>query len=314
MITAHSLVKRYGDKVAVDDLSFTAHPGSITGFLGPNGAGKSTTMRMIMGLETPTSGTVTVNGKPLARHARPLHEVGALLDARAVHPGRSARNHLLAQAAAAGISTSCVDDVIDMVGLRDVATERAGTFSLGMGQRLGLASAILADPQTLVLDEPINGLDADGVRWIRDLLKDFAYRGRTVLLSSHLMSEVAVTADRVIVVARGRLLRDQAMADFIAQASSNSVMVRSPQALEFSQLLAGPEVTIRSLDYDRFIAEGLGAEEIGAAAAQAGIALYDLTPQEASLEDAYMALIGATGDYPSHTTPECTSSPDRSAA
>ncbi len=227
MIIARNLTKRYGDKVAVDDLSFTVRPGIVTGFLGPNGAGKSTTMRMILGLDAPTSGTVTVNGKPFAEHARPLHEVGALLEARAIHTGRSARNHLLAMAATAGIGRARVDEVIDMVGLADVAGKRAGAFSLGMGQRLGIASALLADPQMLILDEPVNGLDPDGVRWIRTLLRRLADEGRTVFLSSHLMSEMALTADHVIVVGQGRLLRDQSMAEFIAEASSR----RRPGAL-----------------------------------------------------------------------------------
>jgi ABC-2 type transport system ATP-binding protein len=302
LIEARNLTKRYGDKIAVDDLTFTAPPGDVTGFLGPNGAGKSTTMRMIMGLDAPTSGRVAVNGKPFAAHRRPLHEVGALLDARSVHTGRTARNHLLAQAATTGIAESRVDEVINMVGLSEVASRRAGGFSLGMGQRLGLASALLGDPQTLILDEPVNGLDPDGVRWVRTLLRDLARRGRTVLLSSHLMSEMALTADRVVVIGRGRLLRDQSMADFIAEASTNVVSVRSPHAGQLRDLIAGPDVIVRALGPDLLQVEGLNAEQIGATAARAGLTLFALTPQEASLEDAYLALTQDTIDYRSHDT------------
>src|SRR6201992_85622 len=243
MIEVHQLTKRYGSKLAVDHLTFTVRPGVVTGFLGPNGAGKSTTMSLILGLDAPTSGTATLNGKPFAEHTRPLHEAGALLEARAGHTGRSARDHLRVMAATTGIGRRRVDEVIEMVGLTDVASRRAGSFSLGMGQRLGIASALLADPQTLILDEPVNGLDPDGVRWIRTLLRGLADEGRTVFLSSHLMSEMALTADHVIVVGRGRLLRDQSMAEFIAAASAETVRVRSPQARELAGLLAGEGVT-----------------------------------------------------------------------
>ncbi|MHA6763921.1 ABC transporter ATP-binding protein [Streptacidiphilus sp. PAMC 29251] len=297
MIKAEGLTKRYGDKLAVDGLSFTVEPGVITGFLGPNGAGKSTTMRMIMGLDSPTSGSVTVNGKPFAEHRRPLAEVGALLEARAVHTGRSARNHLLAMAATAGISAERVDEVIGMVGLGDVAGRRAGAFSLGMGQRLGIASALLADPQTLILDEPVNGLDPDGVRWIRNLLKGLADEGRTVFLSSHLMSEMALTADHIILVGKGRLLRDQSMADFIAGASADVVTVRSPQAGRLSGLLAGPEVTVRDIADQTLEVQGLTSDHIGRTAASAGIVLLELAPRAASLEEAYMALTDDSVDY-----------------
>jgi ABC-2 type transport system ATP-binding protein len=266
VIEARNLTKRYGEKLAVDDLTFTVRPGMVTGFLGPNGAGKSTTMRLILGLDAPTSGTVTVNGKPYAEHARPLHEVGALLEARAVHTGRSARNHLLAMAATAGIARARVEEVIDMVGLADVAAKRVGSFSLGMGQRVGLASALLADPETLILDEPVNGLDPDGVRWIRNLLRRLADEGRTVFLSSHLMSEMALTADHVIVVGRGRLLRDQSMADFIREASADVVRVRSPQAVQLAAVLAGEGVTVRPIAEGALEVEGLSSEEIGTAA------------------------------------------------
>ncbi|MFC1435734.1 ABC transporter ATP-binding protein [Streptacidiphilus sp. N1-3] len=297
MIQAEGLTKRYGDKVAVDGLTFTVKPGVITGFLGPNGAGKSTTMRMIMGLDAPTSGSVTVNGKPFADHRRPLAEVGALLEARAVHTGRSARNHLLAMAATAGISAKRVDEVIGMVGLGDVADRRAGAFSLGMGQRLGIASALLADPQTLILDEPVNGLDPDGVRWIRNLLKGLADEGRTVFLSSHLMSEMALTADHIILVGKGRLLRDQSMADFIAGASADVVTVRSPQTAQLAGLLAGPAVTVRDIADQTLEVEGLTSDHIGRTAAAAGLVLLELSPHAASLEEAYMALTDDSVDY-----------------
>jgi ABC-2 type transport system ATP-binding protein len=297
VIEARNLTKRYGEKLAVDDLTFTVRPGMVTGFLGPNGAGKSTTMRLILGLDAPTSGTVTVNGKPYAEHARPLHEVGALLEARAVHTGRSARNHLLAMAATAGIARARVEEVIDMVGLADVAAKRVGSFSLGMGQRVGLASALLADPETLILDEPVNGLDPDGVRWIRNLLRRLADEGRTVFLSSHLMSEMALTADHVIVVGRGRLLRDQSMADFIREASADVVRVRSPQAVQLAAVLAGEGVTVRPIAEGALEVEGLSSEEIGTAAARAHLTLYELATRGASLEEAYMSLTQDSVDY-----------------
>jgi ABC-2 type transport system ATP-binding protein len=297
MITAENLTKRYGDKIAVDDLSFVVRPGIVTGFLGPNGAGKSTTMRMILGLDAPTSGRVTVNGKPFAEHARPIHEIGALLEARAIHTGRSARNHLLAMAATAGIGRERVEEVIDMVGLTAVAGKRAGAFSLGMGQRLGIASALLGDPQMLILDEPVNGLDPDGVRWIRTLLRRLADEGRTVFLSSHLMSEMALTADHVIVVGQGKLLRDQSMADFIAEASSDIVRVRSPHTDRLAQALAGPDVTVTSVADQTLEVAGRTSEEIGTVAAGAGITLFELTTQNASLEEAYMALTENSLDY-----------------
>ncbi|WP_328469494.1 ABC transporter ATP-binding protein [Streptomyces sp. NBC_00448] len=297
MIKAEGLTKRYGDKLAVDGLTFTVEPGVITGFLGPNGAGKSTTMRMIMGLDSPTSGSVTVNGKPFAEHQRPMAEVGALLEARAVHTGRSARSHLLAMAATAGISARRVDEVIGMVGLGDVAGRRAGAFSLGMGQRLGIASALLADPQTLILDEPVNGLDPDGVRWIRNLLKGLAGEGRTVFLSSHLMSEMALTADHIILVGKGRLLRDQSMADFIAGASADVVTVRSPQAGQLAQLLASGDVTVRDIAEQTLEVRGLTSDHIGTIAAGAGITLFELATHAASLEEAYMALTDDSVDY-----------------
>jgi ABC-2 type transport system ATP-binding protein len=297
LIQALRLTKRYGDKLAVDDLTFTVRPGIVTGFLGPNGAGKSTTMRMILGLDTPTAGSVTVNGKPYAAHPRPLHEVGALLEARAVHTGRSARNHLLAMAATTGITRHRVDEVLDMVGLTDVASRRVGAFSLGMGQRLGIASALLADPQTLILDEPVNGLDPDGIRWIRTLLKQLAGQGRTVFLSSHLMSEMALTADHVIVVGKGHLLRDQSMAQFIADASADVVRVRSPQAEKLAALLTEDGAKVTPAGDDALEVEGRSSDQIGTVAAEARLTLFELTTQAASLEEAYMALTEDVRDY-----------------
>lgn len=302
VIEAHGLTKRYGDQTAVDDLSFTVRPGMVTGFLGPNGAGKSTTMRMMLGLDRPSAGSVTVNGRQFADHPAPLHEVGALLEARAVHTGRSARNHLRVLAATCGIDRSRVEKVIDMVGLQDVADRRVGAFSLGMGQRLGVAAALLGDPETLILDEPVNGLDLDGIRWIRALLKDLAAEGRTVFLSSHLMSEMAVTADHVIVVGRGRLLRDQSMAAFIDEASVETVRVRSPQLSRLAELLRGPGVTVTP-DDEALTVAGLTSDAIGTAAGAAGLVLLELSPQAKSLEDAYLALTRGTVEYRTGTPP-----------
>jgi ABC-2 type transport system ATP-binding protein len=302
VIEARGLTKRYGDTVAVDGLTFTVHPGVVTGFLGPNGAGKSTTMRLILGLDRPSAGSVTVNGKPFAEHAAPMHEVGALLEARAIHTGRSARNHLLAMAATSGIGRRRVEQVIEMVGLGDVASRRVGAFSLGMGQRLGVAAALLADPDTLILDEPVNGLDPDGIRWIRHLLRRLAGEGRTIFLSSHLMSEMSVTADHVIVVGKGRLLRDQSMAQFIADASTTAVRVRSPQAARLAGLLRADGVTVSSDGTDVLSVSGMSNEAIGSAAAAAGVTLYELTPQAASLEEAYMALTEQAVAYRSADT------------
>ncbi|MBO0844786.1 MAG: ATP-binding cassette domain-containing protein [Nocardioides sp.] len=287
MIEAVGLTKKYGDKVAVRDLTFRIRPGIVTGFLGPNGAGKSTTMRLILGLDAPTAGSVTVDGLPYAAHPMPLKVVGAVLEARAVHTSRSAYNHLKALAATHGIPDSRVADVIDMVGLHEVARKRAGGFSLGMGQRLGLASALLADPSTLILDEPVNGLDPEGIRWIRDLLKALAAEGRTVFVSSHLMSEMALTAEHVIVVGRGRLMADMPMADLIARASTNVVTVRSPQLADLAAALAGPDVTITGAD-GRIDVAGLSPAQIGDTARDLGISLHELTPKQASLEEAFM--------------------------
>ncbi len=302
MIKAMGLTKKYGDKVAVDDLSFSVSPGIVTGFLGPNGAGKSTTMRMILGLDAPTAGTVTINGRPFADHIRPLAEVGALLEARAIHTGRTARNHLRVMAATASISRRRVDEVIDMVGLADVADRRAGAFSLGMGQRLGIASALLADPKTLILDEPVNGLDPDGVRWIRNLLKGLADEGRTIFLSSHLMSEMALTADHVIVVGKGRLLRDQPMAEFITDASADVVRVRCSDTGRLAELLTAGGATVRAVAGGALEVEGRSSEQIGTTAHDGDLIVYELTAQTASLEEAYMALTEESLDYRSAGT------------
>lgn len=288
MIEAHGLTKRYGDKVAVDDLSFSVRPGVVTGFLGPNGAGKSTTMRMVVGLDRPTSGRVTVNGRRYAEHSAPLHEVGTLLEARAVHTSRTAYNHLRALAATHGIPTRRVDEVVDLVGLREVARKRAGGFSLGMGQRLGIASALLGDPETLILDEPVNGLDPEGIRWVRELLRGLAAQGRSVFVSSHLMSEMALTAEHVIVVGRGRLIADTTVADLVRGASTDIVHVRSPQAAQLRDALAGPGVTVTSREPELLEVSGLTAAQIGTTARDHGIVLHGLTPQQASLEEAFM--------------------------
>ncbi|WP_405089873.1 ATP-binding cassette domain-containing protein [Micromonospora sp. NBC_01392] len=297
MIEAHDLSKRYGDKLAVDALTFTVRPGVVTGFLGPNGAGKSTTMRMILGLDAPTAGTVRVNGHRYFEHRDPLRQVGALLEAKAVHTGRSARNHLLAVAATHGIGRRRVDEVIDLVGLREVAGRRAGGFSLGMGQRLGIAGALLGDPAVVMLDEPVNGLDPDGIRWIRGLLKGLAAEGRTVFVSSHLMSEMAQTAEHLIVVGRGRLIADVSLAEFTRRASRGTVRVRSPQATALRDLLAGPDVTITGGEPGVLDVSGLRPEAIGDRAAAAGLTLHELTPTEASLEEAFMTMTRDAVEY-----------------
>jgi ABC-2 type transport system ATP-binding protein len=297
VIEARNLTKHYGERVAVDDLSFSVRPGLVTGFLGPNGSGKSTTMRMILGLDAPTSGTVTVNGRPYADHPGPLREVGALLEARAIHTGRTAANHLRAMAATTGISRRRVDEVIDLAGLRDVADKRAGTFSLGMGQRLGIASALLGDPHTVILDEPVNGLDPEGVRWIRNLLRGLADEGRTVLLSSHLMSEMALTADHLIVVGRGKLIRDMPVDAFIESASSTAVKVRTPDDQRLRDALLEEGVRVSSARAGELEVTGLTSDEIGYRAAAGGLTLLELSPVQASLEEAFMALTHDAVEY-----------------
>jgi ABC-2 type transport system ATP-binding protein len=297
MIEIRNLSKRYGDKLAVDGLDFIVQPGIVTGFLGPNGAGKSTTMRLIAGLDEPSAGSVRVNGKDYRSAAAPLAELGLLLEARAMHTGRSARNHLLALAQTNGISRRRVDEVIDMVGLRDVAGKRVGGFSLGMGQRLGVASALLGDPEVVVLDEPVNGLDPEGVLWIRNLLKALAAEGRTVFVSSHLMSEMAQTAVRLIVVGRGRLIADTTVEEFVARASGSSVTVRSPEARRLRELLLGPDVTITSDRNDVLHVQGLDAEQIGTVAWRAHLPVFELALQQASLEQAFMELTQDSVEY-----------------
>ena len=290
MIEATELTKRYGDKTAVDGLSFTVRPGVVTGFLGPNGAGKSTTMRMILGLDAPTRGDVTVDGRHYRDLPAPLQAVGGLLEARAIHSGRSASNHLLALAQTHGIPRRRVDEVIDLVGLRSVARKRAGKFSLGMGQRLGIASALLGDPATLVLDEPVNGLDPEGIQWVRNLLRGIAAEGRTVFVSSHLMSEMALTADHLIVVGRGRLLADMPMEDFIAQASPALVRVRSPHATRLRELLLADGVSVRGEGQGVLEVDGLTSDDVGDRAAAEGLTLHELSMQRTSLETAFMRM------------------------
>jgi ABC-2 type transport system ATP-binding protein len=297
MIEIEGLTKRYGAKTAVDNISATIRPGQVTGFLGPNGAGKSTTMRAIVGLDRPTHGTVTVNGQRYVSMRAPLHEVGALLDAKAIHTGRTAYNHLLAMAATHGIGKSRVHEVIAMTGLESVAKKRVGGFSLGMGQRLGIAAALLGDPNTLILDEPVNGLDPEGVVWVRQLARHYAAEGRTVFLSSHLMSEMAQTADHVIVLGRGRIIADAPIGDIHAGATKKAVTVRSPQAALLAERLAGPDVTITSTPDGALAITGISAAQIGEAAAQASVVLHELTPIGASLEEAYLELTQDDVEY-----------------
>ncbi|MBD7919222.1 ABC transporter ATP-binding protein [Cellulomonas sp. Sa3CUA2] len=297
MIEAHGLTKRYGSKTAVDGIDFTVRPGRVTGFLGPNGAGKSTTMRMIVGLDHPTAGTVTVQGRPYAKLRSPLTEVGALLEAKAVHPGRSARQHLRALAATHGIGDKRVDQVIEMAGLGAVASKRVKGFSLGMGQRLGIAAALLGDPHTLILDEPVNGLDPEGVAWVRGLAKHLAAEGRTVFLSSHLMSEVAVTADDLLVIGRGRIVAQGPVDEVISRATSTTVRVRSPHATELAAALSGPRATIDAIEPGLIEVRGPSAAEIGELAAASRYVLHELTPVSGSLEQAYMSLTADAVEY-----------------
>jgi len=290
VIEVTNVTKRYGEKVAVNDLTFKVQPGIVTGFLGPNGSGKSTTMRLVLGLDAPNSGHTLVNGKPYREHAAPLHEVGALLEARSVHTGRSAFNHLLALAQTHGIGRARVTELIEMVGLQEVANKRAGGFSLGMGQRLGIASALLGDPHTVMLDEPVNGLDPEGIQWVRKLLQKLAREGRTVFVSSHLMSEMAMTAEHLIVIGRGKLIADTGVDEFVQGASKQSVRVRSPQLERLVELLAGPEVRIETVQPSVVDVYGLDSERVGTIAAEHRIVLYELSPQRASLEEAFMEL------------------------
>jgi ABC-2 type transport system ATP-binding protein len=298
VIDVDHVTKRYGDRVAVDDLTFQVRPGIVTGFLGPNGAGKSTTMRVILGLDTPTSGRSTVNGRSYRDLPAPLHEIGAMLEARAIHTGRSAFNHLLAMAQTHGIARRRVSEVIDLVGLSEVAHQRAGGFSLGMGQRLGIAAALLGDPSTVILDEPANGLDPEGILWIRTLLRSLAAEGRTVFLSSHLMSEMAQTAEHLVVVGRGRLIADTTVAEIVGRASRDAmVLVRTSQADELAGALRRDGVTVRARPDAGLEVRGLTGAEIGAIALHAQIVLHELTPQRASLEQAFMSLTGGSVEY-----------------
>ena len=301
MIDVSHLTKQYGQVRAVDDLSFQVEPGVVTGFLGPNGAGKSTTMRMILGLDTPTAGTALIDGSPYRSLHNPLRKVGALLDAKAIHPNRSARNALLWQAQASGIDASRVDEVLDLVGLTSVANKKAGGFSLGMGQRLGIAAAMLGDPEYLILDEPVNGLDPEGIRWVRELLRRFASEGRTVLVSSHLLAEMAQTADRLVVIGKGRLVASGSVHDFIKQNSAVTTIVRTPHLDEFASALGseGIEFT-RTNDPDgRAVLEipNRSSEDVGALAFSTGVMLTELSERRASLEDAYIRRTEGAVEY-----------------
>jgi ABC-2 type transport system ATP-binding protein len=300
MIEARSLTKRYGDKVAVDDLSFSVEPGKITGFLGPNGAGKTTTMRLILGLDRPTKGTVTVHGKNFRDLAQPMREVGALLDAKAVHGGRSAYNHLLCLAQTNNLPARRVGEVLDLVGLNEVARKRSGGFSLGMGQRLGIAGALLGDPAILMFDEPVNGLDPEGILWIRNLMKALAAEGRTVFVSSHLMSEMESTADHLLVIGRGRLIADCTVAEFIARNSVQTVRVRTPQADELRAAVALAGGHVAAAADGGFVVQGLAPDQIGDLAFERGIRLHELAQAHASLEQAFMELTASSVEFHAH--------------
>ena len=300
MIEARGLTKRFGDKVAVDHLSFTVEPGRITGFLGPNGAGKTTTMRLILGLDQPTSGSVAVRGKDFRRLAYPMREVGALLDAKAVHGGRSAYNHLLCLAQTNGLPRRRVGEVLDMVGLTEVARKRSKGFSLGMGQRLGIAAALLGDPAILMFDEPVNGLDPEGILWIRTLMKGLAADGRTVFVSSHLMSEMENTADHLIVIGRGRLIADCSVAEFIAGSSVQSVRVRTPQPIALVDAIQRAGGDTVSAGDGAILVRGLPPARIGDIAFDSGLRIHELAPAQASLEEAYMEVTAASVEFRAH--------------
>lgn len=297
MIEVEGLTKRYGEKLAVDQLSFSVRPGVVTGFLGPNGSGKSTTMRMIMGLDAPNAGTASVGGQHYHDLAWPLRQVGALLEAKAIHPGRSARNHLRMLAEANRIGLSRVDTVLDIVGLSGVANQRAGKYSLGMGQRLGIAAALLGDPQILLFDEPVNGLDPDGIRWVRNLLKGLAREGRTVFVSSHLMSEMALTADEVVIIGKGRLISQVRIEDLLAQSSQRSVRVRSPQLDDLRTALDTHGATTTVEEDGSLSVRGIDEIAIGELAARLSLTLHELSPQSASLEEAFMELTEDSVEY-----------------
>ncbi len=297
VIEVSGLTKRFGAKVAVDDLTFTVRPGMVTGFLGPNGAGKSTTMRMMLGLDNPTAGSVRIDGRPYAHLREPLREVGALLDAKAVHGGRSAYHHLLCLAQANRIPRGRVFEVLETVGLASVARKRPKGFSLGMGQRLGIAAALLGDPRILMFDEPVNGLDPEGIRWIRTMMKGLAAEGRTVFVSSHLMSEMALTAEHLVVIGQGRLLADTSMARFIAENSKSFVRVRTPEPERMRDALAGTGLEVRVAADGAFEVDGAQAADLGELAARHQLVLHELSPQYASLEEAFMRLTASSVEY-----------------
>jgi ABC-2 type transport system ATP-binding protein len=297
MIEAEGLSKRYGDTLAVDNLSFSVTPGKITGFLGPNGAGKTTTMRLILGLDRPTSGRVTIDGKPFDQAARPMRQVGALLDAKAMHGGRSAYNHLLCLAQSNNLPRRRVDDVLGLVGLTGVARKRSKGFSLGMGQRLGIAGALLGDPQILMFDEPVNGLDPEGILWIRNLMKSLAAEGRTVFVSSHLMSEMENTADHLLVIGRGKLIADCTVAEFIDANSQQTVRVRTPQPDVLTKLLATAGASVREDGSGAMVITGLDASRVGDLAYDNAVRLHELSPVHASLEQAFMELTASSVQF-----------------
>ena len=304
MIEAKSLTKRYGDKVAVDDLSFTVEPGKVTGFLGPNGAGKSTTMRLLLGLDRPNRGDATIDGRHYKDMPRPLHVVGALLEARAIHTGRSAYNHLLCLAQTQGIAKKRVEEVIELVGLGEVARKRAGGFSLGMGQRLGIAAALLGDPSVLILDEPVNGLDPEGIVWIRTLMKRLASEGRTIFVSSHLMNEMAVTAEHLIVIGRGRLIADCPTEEFIERSTERMVLVRSPDAEGLAAVIGAEGGKVAQNGDGMLRVTNLEAARIGELAAAGGFVLHELASQRGSLEEAFMELTRDSVEYGSAVAPD----------
>ncbi|GAA3460603.1 ABC transporter ATP-binding protein [Saccharothrix longispora] len=297
MIEAVGLTKRYGKTVAVDNLSFAVEPGRVTGFLGPNGAGKSTTMRMILGLDRPSAGKVLIGGKPYQQLDRPLRTVGALLDAKWVHPNRSARAHLQWLAKSNGLPDRRVDEVLDLVGLTKVAKRRAGSYSLGMSQRLGIAGALLGDPKVLLFDEPVNGLDPEGILWIRQFMQGLAAEGRTVLVSSHLLSEMAVTAQDLVVIGRGRLISQSTTTEFIERSTENTVRVRSPHADKLGAMLVDKGFTVHEDADASLTVSGASSDQIGDIAAAAGVVLHELSPQHGSLEQAFMQLTGDSVEY-----------------
>ena len=296
MIEVRGLTKRFGDTVAVDDLSFTVQPGLVTGFLGPNGAGKSTTMRMILGLDRPNAGSALVNGKAYASLSDPLSEVGSLLDAKDVHGGRTARSHLLALAQSNGLPAKRVDEVLELTGISSVAKKRIKGFSLGMSQRLGIAAALLGDPGVLMFDEPVNGLDPEGIQWIRNFMRYLASQNRTVFVSSHLMSEMALTADHLIVIGRGKLMADVSTADFIENSSTNTIRVRSPQADDLARALTGKGFTVTPVDGYLQVA-GIECAQVGDLAAEQHLTIHELFEEKASLEEAFMELTKDSVEY-----------------